>query len=146
MTTSAKGTWVVAHFLDGRVLKGTTQDFSPTKPGFHLFPSDAHSPRGVTVPLETLKAVFFVRDFAGNRQHADHGEFSQERGQGRRVRVRFRDGEVLAGFTAGYAPGKLGWFLVPADPASNNERVFVVSAAVAGVEWPDAPPASAAKR
>jgi hypothetical protein len=28
---------VVAHFQDGRVLKGTTSDFFPARPAFHVF-------------------------------------------------------------------------------------------------------------
>jgi hypothetical protein len=138
MPTSVNGTWVIARFLDGRVLKGMTQDFRPANPSFHLFPADGSAERGVTVLVSALKALFFVRDFNGSPRHMDHGAFSAARGQGRRVRVTFRDGEVLAGFTAGYAPGKAGWFLIPADSSSNNERVFVVSAAVTQVEWPDA--------
>lgn len=138
MTSSAKGTWVVARFLDGRVFKGMTQDFAPAKPSFHLFPADGATERGLTVLVASLKALYFVRDFQGSPKHAEHSAFGGSRGPGRRVRVTFADGEVLAGFTAGYAPGKAGWFLIPADPSSNNERVFVVSASVKRVEWPDA--------
>ena len=32
---------VVARFADGRVLKGTTQDFSVTRDFFHVIPPDA---------------------------------------------------------------------------------------------------------
>lgn len=136
MATSVNGTWVVAHFLDGRVLKGMTQDFATHKPTFHLFPSHGAPSRGVTVPLDQLKAVFFVRTFDGNRQHAEHDTFRIERGQGKKVLVTFVDGEVLAGFTTGYSAGKPGWFLLPADPLSNNERVYVLAPAVSKVEWP----------
>jgi hypothetical protein len=138
VTTSGNGTWVVAHFLDGRVLKGMTQDFAPHKPTFHLFPAHGAPSRGVTLPLDQLKAVFFVRSFDGNRQHTGHDAFPMDRGQGRKVLVTFLDGEVLAGFTTGYSPGKTGWFLIPADPQSNNERVFVVTSAVSKVAWPTA--------
>ena len=138
MTTTANGTWVVAHFLDGRVLKGMTQDFLPGKPSFHLFPSHGAPSRGVVIHLDQLKAVFFVRTFDGNKAHAGHDTFHTERGQGRKVLVTFADGEVLAGFTSGYTPGKVGYFLTPADPASNNERVYVLSAAVKKLEWPPA--------
>ena len=30
---------VVARFLDGRVMKGTTEDFLPNRPRFHLRPT-----------------------------------------------------------------------------------------------------------
>jgi hypothetical protein len=48
---------------------------------------------------------------------------------GRKIRVRFKDGEVLVGTTQGYQPGRPGFFLVPADPGSNIERCYVISAA-----------------
>jgi hypothetical protein len=35
----------------------------------------------------------------------------------------------------GYNKTAPGFFLVPADTESNNERVFVVNAAVSRVEW-----------
>jgi len=60
------------------------------------------------------------------------------RGQGKKVMVTFTDGEALAGFTSGYTPGKPGYFVIPADPSSNNERIYVLTAAVQKVEWPPA--------
>jgi len=138
MTTTAQGTWVVAHFLDGRVLKGMTHDFAPGKPSFHLFPAHGAPSRGVTVPVDQLKAVYFVRTFDGNKDHVNHETFRLERGQGRKVLLTFTDGEALAGFTSGYTPGKSGYFVIPADPGSNNERIYVLTAAVRKVEWPPA--------
>ena len=48
-------------------------------------------------------------------------------GQGRKIEVIFRDGETILGKTEGYNPPKLGFFMVPGDPASNNIRVFVIN-------------------
>ena len=79
MTTTAQGTWVVAHFRDGRVLKGMTHDFAPGKPSFHLFPAHGAPSRGVTVPLDQLKAVYFVRTFDGNKDHVGHDTFRLDR-------------------------------------------------------------------
>jgi hypothetical protein len=42
---------------------------------------------------------------------------------------------VLVGSTVGYAPQRLGFFLFPVDPKSNNLRVFVISAAVRKVRF-----------
>ena len=53
---------VVARFLDGRVLKGTTLDFVPTRPHFHVTPVNAASgDRPVQVDPKELKALFFVK-------------------------------------------------------------------------------------
>ena len=125
---------VVLRFVDGRVVKGSTADFSPGRPAFHLVPLDGASTRGVEVKLDDLKAVFFVRDFAGDASRVDRQEFPTGGPlAGRRIRVRFKDGEILLGITQGYQASRPGFFLVPADPASNNERCYVVAAAVAEV-------------
>jgi len=82
-----------------------------------------------------LKAIFFVRSFAGNSKH--HGSRSFKDGSpkaGRAVCVRFADGEVLRGRVLNMAEGRPGFFLFPADPDDNNERVFVVRAPDVTVE------------
>jgi hypothetical protein len=129
------GTLVVARFTDGRLLKGTTRDFAPNKPMFHLFPWGDEGSESLAVPIGALKAVFFVKSFKGNKYYVKRNDFDGAKGQGRKVLVTFKDGEILAGFTMGYSPGKPGFFLIPADPRSNNERVYVVNAAVNKVEW-----------
>jgi len=129
MTTANR---VVARFKDGRTVKGSTADFLPARELFHV-----QTTAGETVPVRhaDLKAVFFVRDLAGNPAHRDRKEF--EAGQaapGRKIRVVFQDNEVLVGTTQGYQPGRPGFFIVPADPASNIERCFVISAATRDVQ------------
>lgn len=52
---------------------------------------------------------------------------------GFRVAVTFRDGEVLVGTTENLPSSPAGLILVPADPESNNVRVFVVPSAVRSV-------------
>ena len=129
------GRIVVAHFRDGRVLKGTTQDFGPIKPTFHLFLENGADGAPLTVPIGSLKAAFFVRTPDGDPSRKDVYDFDATPGQGRRVRVTFEDGEVVDGFTMGYARDKQGFFVVPADAGSNNVRIFVVAAATTRVEF-----------
>jgi hypothetical protein len=84
--------------------------------------------------LSELKAVFFVKDFIGDAQYNDRKEFAAAQVPvGRKVTVRFRDGETLVGTTQGYDRSRPGFFLVPADPHSNIERCFVVGGATAEV-------------
>jgi hypothetical protein len=122
---------VVARFADGRIVKGTTVDFFPTKDVFHV--SDAVAPVGATlvqVNKQELKALLFVKDLAGDPQRVKRMESYPIRpAAGRRIRVVFKDGEVLVGTTAGYQPGGPGFFLEPEDASSNVERCYVVTAA-----------------
>jgi hypothetical protein len=41
--------------------------------------------------------------------------------------VTFQDGEKIAGTTETYSHNDVGFFLSPADPDSNNVRIFVVN-------------------
>ncbi len=47
---------------------------------------------------------------------------------GRRIKVRFKAGEIMVGYTSGYSPDRAAFFLFPGDPQSNNEGIFVVTA------------------
>ena len=122
---------IAAHFQDGHVVKGHTNDFLPAKDSFHLVPLDG--PAGVKpveVRVADLKALFFVKDFAGDPQHTRSQEFDPSKPpSGRKMRVVFKDGEIMVGTTQGSKRGRPGFFLIPADPQSNNERCFVVASA-----------------
>jgi hypothetical protein len=122
---------VIAHCLDGSLIKGTTLDFLPTKDRFHLSDSagDVHE-----VFLEGLKAVFFVHDFDGNPDYAEKKGFFSEQLQGKKVMVEFFDGEVLFGYTLSYSVKGLGFFAFPGDPDSNNTKVFIIHAATKRVK------------
>jgi len=124
---------VVIRYLNGRIIKGFTNDFFPNKPVFHLRPADSKpSDKGVEISVPELKAIFFVKDFAGNPPYNEKKAFGGgPQASGRRVEVIFSDGEVLVGVTLGYDPNRMGFFVTPVDTDSNNLRVFVVSKSVA---------------
>lgn len=94
---------VVARFADGRIIKGTTTDFAPGKEIFHV--TEANTPAGqkpVEIFMKDLKALFFVKDFEGDPQHVTRNEFDPGHPPaGRKIKVVFKDGEVLAGTTTG---------------------------------------------
>ena len=128
---------VVARYADGRVLKGITADFFQTKDLFHVRSTAApESATALEVHTKELKALFFVKDFEGKPKHVKRNEFDPAHPQpGRRIKVDFKDGESLVGTTAGYQPGRSGFFLVPADNASNTERAFVVAASTKAISF-----------
>jgi Family of unknown function (DUF6982) len=124
---------IVTRFQDGRVLKGFTTDFLPAKDHFHMVLEDQSGgakPMDIHVP--ELKALFFVKSFAGDASHHRSNEPAPgARVMGRRIRVVFNDGEVMVGTTQGYDRSRPGFFLVPLDldAGGNNERCFVVVSA-----------------
>lgn len=125
---------VVVRYRDGGKLKGFTWDFVPHKEIFHL--SDSEDERKISeVAVRDLKAIFFVRTFAGNRLHKpDYTLEAFARVPGLKLKVVFEDGEVLYGTTNAYSAGRKGFFLMPADRRGNNERVYVFSDATKSVE------------
>ncbi len=131
----ASASWqkVVARFRDGRLVRGYTADFHPSKPQLHLS-AEPHSIDTLFLQLLQLKALFFVRDFNGDQTRVDRHEFGAAP-QGRKVVVTFHDGETLLGSTLGYRGEGEGFFVQPADPRSNNLRVFVAPGATQQVRF-----------
>lgn len=128
---------IVIRYQDGHIMKGVTNDFLPAKDRFHLIPIDsAPNSKPLEVVIADLKAIFFVKDFAGNVKHKEVKQFDPSKpAPGRKIRVVFKDGEVMVGITQGYQPERPGFFLLPADGQSNNERCFVVASATSEVTF-----------
>jgi hypothetical protein len=126
---------VVARYQDGRLIKGVTHDFLPNKPTFHIVPVDAAvGSKPLDISVQELKAVFFVKDYAGDAQYQDKKDFDKP-APGRKIRVEFKDGELVVGTTQGYQAGRPGFFVIPADPQSNIDRCYVVSAAARSISF-----------
>jgi hypothetical protein len=128
---------IVVRFANGTILKGYSHDFSPLAAHFHVRKDGiAGSEGGQQVLFSDLKAVFFVRHFAGNDSYEERKVFiSGKVLSGRKIEVVFKDGEVLVGTTTGYDASRPGFFLFPADDKSNNERIFVLTAAIKAVRF-----------
>jgi hypothetical protein len=127
---------VVARFSDGRLIKGFTDDFFPNKDRFHVVPADNHSGQAIEVSTKDLKAIFLVRDFIGDSLYNERKNYTEgEKPSGKKVEVTFADGEVLVGSTLGYDARRQGFFIFPADPKSNNIRVYAICAAVEKVRY-----------
>ena len=124
---------VVAHYADGRVIKGHTADFSPDRSSFTMKPiGEGSDGSQVEIRLQDLKAVFFVRDFEGDSEYTEWKQFVEPR-LGLKVALKFQDGEVMVGARLPVSATH-GFFLFPADRSSNNEKVFVVNGAVRVIE------------
>ena len=123
---------VVAHFSNGTVLKGQTWDFAPARKNFHLTLTAGGGQ--IPVALPDLKAVFFVRDFEGDSDYVRRWNLDCGDNTGKKLMITFADGEVLFGTTQGFHPEETSFFLYPADPDSNNIRVFVINSSVQSIE------------
>jgi hypothetical protein len=97
------------------------------------------SPEGslVRIPFAETKLVCFVRDFDLGEVWQEHRAFAtRPKTAGLWVRFRLRDGDWLEGIL----PNNLlpieaaGFNAIPADPSSQNQRIFVPRLALSGVE------------
>lgn len=130
----------VMRLNDGRLLKGFVEKFSEELPELAL--KDADSGMTHTIITRDVKAVFFVRCFEGDQEYKEKKSYATVRPKGKRVFVKFRDGEGIIGFLDGDVPwekgfflskgnkGKQGFYLWPVDKDSNNIKVFVVASSV----------------
>lgn len=130
---------VVAHYLDGRVVKGISLDVDPGRPTLHIRTEDRGT---VEVKLADLKALFFVKDLVGNAAREDGSTLESSDGRARGahpIEIEFSDGERIIGLTVRYPPVRPFFFVLPADVRSNNVRVLVNRAAVKQMGQPPPP-------
>ncbi|NVN89834.1 MAG: hypothetical protein HXX11_04455 [Desulfuromonadales bacterium] len=123
---------IAVHFVDGKVRKGTTEDFFPNKAVFHITDKDSGLRQEITI--HDLKAIYFVKSFDGNPDHQERGDVERF-GLGKKIRVHFMDDETLIGYTQGFTPARPSFIVFPSDPDSNNEKILVVTAATNKVHF-----------
>jgi hypothetical protein len=123
---------LVLHFADGTIRKGTTDNFFPNRDQFHFREKDNNKVGEIQV--SDLKAAYFVKTFEGNPAYQEIADMDRV-GFGKKIRVDFKDGETQLGYTQGYTPARTGFFLFPCDPASNNDRIFIINAATEKVHF-----------
>jgi hypothetical protein len=125
---------IVVHDKGGNIFKGTTADFFPKKPLFHLAVKGINGEEIQKVFTDSLKAIFFVRDFGGDKDYKETKGLDALPGSGKKIRVVFKDGEIISGYTHAISLDQTGFFLVSADPKSNNERIFIVFSSLSQLE------------
>ena len=123
---------IVLHYGDRRVIKGSTGDFFPDKQWFHF--TDKDTEKASRVDITKLKGIFFVKDYGGNPAYQERYD-GERKGLGKKVKVTFKDGEAITGYTSGFSPHKPGFFLFPSDPNSNTEKIFVIIVATEEISF-----------
>src|ERR1041385_4770615 len=62
------GSQIVAHLIDGTIVKGTSLDVDPKRPTCHLRPEAGEA---VEIALADVKALFFVKSWSGESGRND---------------------------------------------------------------------------
>jgi hypothetical protein len=126
---------VVLRYMDEQLLHGYSNDFHPDRACFQFSPRvGCPASEKMLVPFARLKAVFFVKDLHGDRNHVDVQTFDHAP-RGRKVQVTFRDGELMTGSTLNYKPNGQGFFVLPANTGGNNVRAYVVTTAIRHIRF-----------
>lgn len=124
---------VIARTRSGQLIPGYLDKGKLLLRGI-LKMSDA-SGEALPVDIHKLKAVFFVRDFVGNRDYMEEKSLLDDPDRpGLRARLRFEDNETLEGVTENslellVSPGFFFW---PSDAKSNNRLIYVLKSALLG--------------
>jgi len=115
---------IVVHMKGGSIHKGITQDFQPEMESFHVLPAEGGGVP-MRVRVDEMKALFWVRDYMGNRHFVARRDFADVQQADRRAVVTFDDGEEIWGTLDRETGDGSGFFLFPADKGDNNVRIFV---------------------
>ncbi len=124
----------VIRRFDREALAGYVNPLSFQQPdGVELLSADGNVS---VVPYDDIKTVSFVREFGAGDESTRLVFNTRPKMEGLWIRFQFRDGEVMEGVM----PNNLlpldphGFTVIPPDPYSNHQRVFVPRAALRSVE------------
>jgi len=127
----------VVKYQNGEIIKGWVEEFKPDKESFIFFPLIEYSEEDrMEINFNSLKAVFFIKDFTGDKNYKKVRTFKVDltiTPSQRKLITNFEDGEHLYGTSHSYGKYKIGFFMYPVDPKDNSERIFVVHSAVKSV-------------
>lgn len=132
---------LVAHFKDGQVNRGFSRDFDPVKASFHLVNRQGEVAISRAITLEDLKALFHVKTWGREDRHRnrrpgfpDDGRAPLEGVSFVKTVLEFYDGEKIFGYSEEYDPTRTGFYVVPADPDDNNEKIYVVQSSLVNIQ------------
>ena len=126
---------VVVRQLDGGLVKGYVDPGSfLSSNGAEVLDREGHL---VTISLEAIKGIYFVRDFEGDPSRQERKVFNtRPRVSGIWVRMTFKDSEVMEGLLVNdlLEVEPEGFMITPPDFYANNLRIFVPRSALGTVE------------
>jgi hypothetical protein len=124
---------VVAHFMNGDIVKGLSMDVAPGKAFCHIRTDEGIS----KVEFKDLKALYFVKDLQGNSKRDDVQDVQEDdirlRGS-KLLEIVFKDDERLVVLCNSFPPKTERFFVLPIDMDSNNDRILVNRGAVVSIK------------
>lgn len=125
---------VVLRYLNGELEKCFIRPYISCSQKIVQVIKDDGSVR--TIPIEKLKAIFFVKELNG-KGHKE-GSWEEEDPSalkvGKKIMVVFKDGEKMKGKVLGSIEKGYGFFLYPLEKDTNNLKVFIVKSSILSIE------------
>jgi|Deesub1362B_J571_1020462.scaffolds.fasta_scaffold00010_72 hypothetical protein len=133
---------VVLHLKNGTLVKGFLVQFNEEADELRILTRKGYTERFY---IDDLKAIFFVKTFEGKPKYRETKRYEEIEFKGKRIYIKFYDGESILGYLQGefpwkkgfhlsvQNPHKKGFFIVPVDKQSNNKKIFVVISSVEDV-------------
>jgi hypothetical protein len=122
---------IVVRLKDKTLLKGEIGDFSPFYEFLHLELLKGHP---VTINVDKVKAIFFVKSFEGNKKYTYKYE-DELLWAGDKILLKFNDGEKMVGYTTQLDYSPKGFFITPADLKGNNKYIFALKSAIESMSF-----------
>lgn len=131
---------LVAHTKSGETYQGYCFRLNLDEKEFRIDLADNHGELtgGAKVVLfDELKALYYIKSFDGHFDKSQ--EYPEWKPSGSAVVIRFRDGEILRGFTLQpYRTTEARFHVIPEKKDANEISILVLAAAVEGVYTPEA--------
>ncbi len=121
----------IIRFKDKTMMKGTVSRFSPFYKHFRF---EMLNGDVVSVDMDKIKAMFFVKSFDGNRSYR-YSYNDEIPGAGEKYFVKFDDGEEMVGYTTQLDYSAHGFYMTPADVQGNNTYVFASRSAIESMSF-----------
>ena len=117
---------IVVRFKDKTLLKGEITQFFPY---YGVFKLELLNGRALTVDIDKIKAIFFVKSFEGDKKYTYKYEDDLS-WAGDKILLKFNDGEKIVGYTTQLNDSSFGFFITPADVKGNNEYIFASKSSI----------------
>lgn len=118
----------VLHYKDGKILKGRVLNFSQENAEI-IFRDRSGFTR--SVDINELKGMFFVKNFDGIKGLRQKTRcFEKSYVYGKKVIIRFSDGEEIFSNILEFDDTNIGFFFTPSNYESNNISIYAPFSAV----------------
>lgn len=129
---------VIVKFLEGEEKEGEVFSFNMNFPVFYLqSKNDKGEIDNIPIKIDLIKQIIFLKkkDSNGNILHKETIDQSIYAGVlPYRLKVEFKDGQIVDGSTNRYNLKDAGFFIVPINPADKSERIYINAATVKNVD------------